>query len=84
MRAVLIFSIISTILLSGCATQVEDLQEKSPPQETSTQGTPQETEITAVPTVETKKAPKESAMQPEPKTYNIVIAQGIGIKEISG
>ncbi|MBI2034872.1 MAG: hypothetical protein HYT11_04035 [Candidatus Levybacteria bacterium] len=100
MRVPFVLSIISLIILSGCTAQVaktESVPSEQPaseaektietlprPQITSTEGTIQETRITTGTDVEVTETPEEPTPPPEPRTFQVNIAQGIGIEEGSG
>ena len=100
MRAFIIFSIILLIFLAGCTSQVvktgvvEKPQQQvatnetnapfSKPQITSTEGSSQESKVTAATSVETTKSPEEPTKTPESKTYQVNVVEGIGIREGSG
>ncbi len=75
MRALVAFSIILLILLSGCANQATEKE----PSETTAQ-TRTQAEIIEGTTVEVTKSTEPSG----PKTYQVNVVQGIGIKEESG
>ena len=75
MKALVAFSIISLILLSGCANQATEKE----PSETTAQQTTQ-AEITEATTVELIKSAEPSG----PKTYQVNVVQGVGIREGSG
>lgn len=75
MKALVAFSIISLILLSGCANQATEKE----PSGTSAQQTTQ-AEITESTTVDVTKSTEPLG----PKTYHVNIVQGIGVKEGAG
>lgn len=94
MKAILILSIVSIVLLAGCTATVEQhkVEEKveepvenkeipslPKPQVTSTEGATQEAKITEGTTVQVTQGNAS-----EPKTYNVNIVQGIGIREGAG
>ena len=96
MKAVMAFFVISIILLSGCTSKIvetgnvqdkqatETTPELSKPQTTSTKGTTQEAEITTGTTTEVTKAPEEPTQLSEPRTFQVNVVQGIGIREGPG
>lgn len=98
MKIVIIFLMISLILLSGCTAQVvQTSTEKEPelsigneptgsvptPQVTATQRATEETKISTVTVTEITEAPEKTTL-PEPKTFQVNIVEGIGIREGSG
>lgn len=90
MRGIL-FSLIFIILLSGCVSQVGQIDkgnpikpEEQPPlsqQVTSDQVPIQEAKVTTETDVSVTRASQE---QTEPKTYQISVSQGIGVIEGTG
>ena len=81
MKALVTFSIISLILLSGCTKQVETKEPSETTPTTAGQQSVQQSVVTEHATVEVTKASEEPSST---KTYQVNIVQGIGIREGSG